>query len=186
MRNALRLWSAEIDTFNLFANEWRRSIPTGEPRTYEELLAVARTAGFDPGKKVPRNAWPAPSSTAILRDIEALHGPHAMSWPNVWQLCSGFAHGKRWANLTFSELHTADPIRSADTVVKAQMRGNATTLAVVALEAGQLLDAACGRYAQLATEKDPSWEGKLPSDTLQAEFPAWLRGVATDTQRSEA
>lgn len=174
MRNALRLWCGEVEHFNDFTEEWKRTLPAREPRSYDELLTAAQAAGIDPGGKTALKAWPSPGSTSVLRQIEQFHGNRIMTWFNAWQLCSGFAHGKRWANLAFSELF---PSRADDAVGRADLtgqRGSSAVLATIAFEAGTLLDTACKRYAQLATTSDPSWDSLLPWQEA-TEPPLWLR-----------
>ncbi|WP_157371072.1 hypothetical protein [Arthrobacter sp. Leaf141] len=175
-RNALRLWCGEIEHFNSFAGEWKQTFPASEPRSYDELLEVALAVGIDAGGKSPLKAWPSPGSTFVMRQIEPFHEDRVMTWLNAWQLCSGFAHGKRWAYLAFSELVPSYGENSTQEGLQRKIRGSGAVLATIAYEAGQLFDAACKRYTQLATTGSPSWDG-FPLSGQTTPLPAWLQGL---------
>lgn len=77
----------------------------------DELCEVLRKAtGREPPKGFRGSGY---AATAVLEYVDATKpDPNAVSAHLIWQLCSGFAHGRPWASLTFLEKQqtaTEDP-----------------------------------------------------------------------------
>lgn len=89
------------------------------------------------------------STTSMLRSLERLHTDKVVSWLAVWQLSSGHAHGKIWAQVAS---HDLDEIKETRSQVGATFRVTIRygMLALVLYETLQLIEAAYGRYTSLA------------------------------------
>ncbi len=92
-----------------------------------------------------------PSMTAVLKQLERHHHDHrsvVLPWLSAWQLASGHAHGKQWAQIAS---HQLDEIGDTRTETGATFRVSIRygMLAVLLLEAVQLIESASARYTVL-------------------------------------
>ena len=90
-----------------------------------------------------------PSTTSILADLESLHPSPVLPWLSAWQLASGHAHGKLWAQLASHELQEVEGTRT-DTGAHFRMTIRYGMLAAVLFEAVQLAEVAAQRYLELS------------------------------------
>lgn len=94
------------------------------------------------------------STTVMLRSLERLHTDKVISWLAAWQLSSGHAHGKLWAQVAS---HDLDEIKETRSAIGAEFRVTIRygMLALVLFETLQLIEAAYGRYAALSVPHLP-------------------------------
>lgn len=110
-----------------------------------ELAGIAKVGAWDPlhGKnKIP-------STTDILKNLERLHADPVLTWLSAWQLSSGHAHAKVWAQLASHDLAEVDGTRT-ETGATYLMTAKYGFLALLLLEAMKLLESTVIRYVQLA------------------------------------
>jgi hypothetical protein len=88
--------------------------------------------------------------TEILKNLERLHAGGIFPWLAAWQLSSGHAHGKQWAQISSNELEEIEGTRTA-TGARFQMTIRYGMLAAVLFEAVLLLEAAGSRYFDLSS-----------------------------------
>jgi hypothetical protein len=91
-----------------------------------------------------------PPMTEILKNLERLHSGGIFPWLAAWQLSSGHAHGKQWAQISSNELEEIEGTRTA-TGARFQMTIRYGMLAAVLFEAVLLLEAAGSRYFDLSS-----------------------------------
>ncbi|PPB50521.1 hypothetical protein C4K88_01085 [Arthrobacter pityocampae] len=91
-----------------------------------------------------------PSMTKILKQLERLHDDVTLPWLPAWQLASGHAHGKLWAQLVSHEMTEITGTRTA-TGASYKVRIRYVMLAALLGEAVQLVETAASRYVQLAS-----------------------------------
>jgi hypothetical protein len=119
------------------------SIKTKRRARLKEVAAQAGLGDWNPLSKE------LPSMTRMLKQLERLHENAIFPWLAAWQLSSGHAHGKSWAQLASNELQEVQGTRSA-TGAKYQMTIRFGMLAAVLFEAVQMLEVASIRYIVLA------------------------------------
>ncbi|MFD0044924.1 hypothetical protein ACFVGV_07020 [Pseudarthrobacter scleromae] len=90
-----------------------------------------------------------PSMTRILGSLERHHTNVVFPWLAVWQLTSGHAHGKMWAQIESNELREVESTKT-ETGSQYRMTIRYGMLAPALLETMQLLEAAAGRYVYLS------------------------------------
>lgn len=91
-----------------------------------------------------------PSMTSILKELERHHKNVVMPWLPAWQLASGHAHGKMWAQLASHQLDEMTDTRTENgATYKVVIKYG--VLAILLFEAVQLLEASGGRYIELAS-----------------------------------
>lgn len=116
----------------------------GQPSTKEKRRArmkeVAQRAGLGEWDPLSKNHR-LPSTTQMLSDLEIWHTNAVIPWLVAWQLTSGHAHGKQWAQLASHELQEVEGTRT-ETGAQFQMTIRYGMLAVVLYEAVQLLETA--------------------------------------------
>lgn len=88
-----------------------------------------------------------PSSTQILKDVRTL--VPRTSVLSIWQLCSGFAHGRRWAS--DAVLNTAEATSLADGVLAKENRPTMKLLVWTLTPAMDLVRYSINRYSELST-----------------------------------
>lgn len=124
----------------------------GQPSTKEKRRArmqeVAELAGLGAWNPLSRNAR-LPSTTQMLTDVERWHSNAVIPWLAAWQLASGHAHGKLWAQIASHELQEVEGTRT-ETGAHFQMTIRYGMLAAVLFEAVQLLETAGKRYMELS------------------------------------
>lgn len=146
----------------------------------QEVAGLAGLKGWDPLKK----STGLPSTTQMLKDLERLHSNAAMPWLAAWQLASGHAHGKQWAQLASHELQEVEGTRT-ETGSHFQMSIRYGMLAAILFEALQLLEEAAARYVELSggeLEYEPGRRHRSPIEgpyghTLTCQAPNARRQV---------
>lgn len=128
----------------------------------QRMREVAVDAGLGTWNPLTEKAK---STTAMLRSLERLHANEAISWLAAWQLSSGHAHGKLWAQVAS---HDLDEIRETRSDIGAEFRVTIRygMLALVLYEALQLIEAAYGRYTALSAPH-------LPKDAVEGGRQPW-------------
>ncbi|MCO4263770.1 hypothetical protein NG697_12695 [Pseudarthrobacter sp. MDT3-26] len=111
----------------------------------QEVAELAGLAGWNP---LSKNEG-LPTMTKMLKDLERLHSNVVFPWLAAWQLASGHAHGKVWAQTSTNELQEIEGTRTA-TGAQFQMTIRYGMLAALLLEAIQLLETAGARYIELS------------------------------------
>jgi hypothetical protein len=123
----------------------------GQPSTKEKRRArmqeVAGLAGLGTWNPLSKNSK-LPSTTQMLTDLERWHSNTVIPWLAAWQLASGHAHGKLWAQVASHELQEVEGTRT-ETGAHFQMTIHYGMLAAVLFEAVQLLEVAGRRYQEL-------------------------------------
>lgn len=156
IRRCIQHWCGEVKLFNGFQHEWSKSFASRESLGYEDLRLIASDAGLSldgfPGSKL----WAPVGSGDILKSIEFAHEDGMITWFNAWQLCSGFAHSKQWASMYFNE-HKGSTTDGETGDLSPGSKVSLPVLATVVHEAGQLLDEASRRYAQISTMPHAVW-----------------------------
>ncbi len=89
-----------------------------------------------------------PTMTRILGNLERHHTNVVFPWLAVWQLTSGHAHGKMWAQIESNELREVESTKT-ETGSQYRMTIRYGMLAPALLETMQLLEVAAARYVQL-------------------------------------
>lgn len=117
----------------------------------QRMREVAADAGLGAWNPLTEKAK---STTAMLRSLERLHTNKVISWLAAWQLSSGHAHGKLWAQVASHDLEEIGETRSD---IGAQFRVTIRygMLALVLYEALGLIEAAYGHYAALCAPHLP-------------------------------
>lgn len=87
-----------------------------------------------------------PTSTQILKDVRAL--VPRTSALSIWQLCSGFAHGRRWAS--DAVLNTAQTTSLPDDVLAKENRPTMKVLVWTLTPAMDLVRYSLNRYSELS------------------------------------
>lgn len=110
----------------------------------QEVAEIAEVGAWNPLSKQARM----PRMTDILRALERHHDNAVLPWLSAWQLASGHAHGKVWAQLASNRM---DEITDSRTETGATYRVTIRygIVAFLLLEAFQLLEAAGARYLEL-------------------------------------
>jgi hypothetical protein len=111
----------------------------------KEVAELAGLAGWNPLSKEAR----LPTTTQILTNLERLHSNTVLPWLAAWQLASGPAHGKQWAQLASNDLDMVEGTRTA-TGARFQVTIRYGMLAALLFEAVQLMEAAGARYVELS------------------------------------
>ena len=93
---------------------------------------------------------PMPSMTRILRSLERLHQNVLFPWLAAWQLASGHAHAKLWAQAASNQLDEMSGTRT-DTGATYRVTIKFGMVAALLFEAVQLIEAAGARYIELGT-----------------------------------
>ncbi|MCY0905772.1 hypothetical protein [Arthrobacter sp. H14-L1] len=122
------------------------SQPSPRAKRRARLKEVAGQAGLGAWNPLSERL---PTTTQILKRLERLHSNAVFPWLAAWQLASGHAHGKVWAQLASNELQEVAGTRTG-TGAQFQMTIRYGMLAVVLFEAVQLLEAAGARYVELS------------------------------------
>lgn len=114
----------------------------------QEVAVQAEIADWDPLGKTSKP----PTMTETLKTIERYHQEPIMSWLSAWQLASGHAHGKQWAQIASQQL---DEIADTRTEIGATFRVSIRygMLAVVLRASVQLVEAAMNRYMDLLSPR---------------------------------
>lgn len=114
----------------------------------KEIAAAAGLRDWNPLKDV------IPSMTRTLQQIERLHTTpnKVLPWLAAWQLSSGHAHGKNWAQIASNELEEMENTRT-ETGAQFRMTIKYGLLATVLFETVELLETAATRYVELAMAK---------------------------------
>jgi hypothetical protein len=114
----------------------------------KEIAAAAGLRDWNPLKDVM------PSMTRTLQQIERLHTTpnKVLPWLAAWQLTSGHAHGKNWAQIASNELKEMEKTQTA-TGAQYHMSINYGILATVLFETVELLETATVRFVELAMAK---------------------------------
>jgi len=111
------------------------------------LQEVARLAGLEHWDPLREKL---PSMTQMLRALERWHsGRVVLPWLAAWQLASGHAHGKLWAQLASNEMKEIQETRT-EIGAQFQMAIRYGMLATLLKEAVQLTTTAGARYLELA------------------------------------
>lgn len=121
------------------------------------MKEVAELAGLGEWNPLSKDAR-LPTMTQILKDLERLHSGALLPWLAVWQLASGHAHGKQWAQLASHELKEVEGTRTP-TGAQFQMTIRYGMLAAVLLEAVQMLQVAGARYMELSSNLGTAADG---------------------------
>lgn len=90
-----------------------------------------------------------PSTTKILKALDAGKDGRDLPLLAVWQLCSGHAHGKRWARLATDDLSLV-PGTETGTGAQYKITIKFGIAAYLMLRTVQLMEAASSRYVELA------------------------------------
>lgn len=130
--------------------------PSTKPQRRARLKEVAELAGLAGWNPLSQDAGP-PPMTQILKGLERLHPNAVLPWLAAWQLASGHAHGKMWAQLASNELQEVEGTRTA-TGAQFQMTIRYGMLAAVLFEAVQLLEIAGARYIELSGGQRPQMD----------------------------
>ncbi|MFF2298532.1 hypothetical protein [Arthrobacter sp. NPDC058127] len=120
--------------------------PSVKVKRRARLKEIAEQAGLGEWNPLSQEL---PSMTRMLKQLERLHENAVFPWLAAWQLSSGHAHGKSWAQLASNELQEVEGTRTA-TGAQFQMTIRFGMLAAVLFEAVQMLEVACVRYVVLA------------------------------------
>lgn len=123
--------------------EWREWKQTKRARL-KEVAALAGLGDWNPLKEE------SPSMTSILASLERHHQNVVMPWLAAWQLASGHAHGKLWAQVMSHQLDEMTDTRT-DTGATFKVTIKYGMLAALLFEAVQLIESAGSRYIELAT-----------------------------------
>lgn len=115
-----------------------------------ELAGIAKLGTWDPLHRSNR----LPATTDILKSLERHHSDAVLPWLSAWQLSSGHAHAKVWAQLASNDLAEVDGSRT-ETGATYLMTIKYGILAAVLLEAMKLLEATAMRYLVLARAPQP-------------------------------
>ncbi|MDP9999067.1 hypothetical protein [Pseudarthrobacter sulfonivorans] len=111
---------------------------------FKEIASSANLAGWNPLKN------DMPTMTSILEKLERHPENVVIPWLPAWQLASGHAHGKLWAQIASHQMdELADTRNENGATFKMVIQYG--MLAVLLFEAVQLIEAAGGRYVDLAT-----------------------------------
>lgn len=110
----------------------------------KEIAESSGLNGWTPLKTMP-------PMSSILEGLERHHERVIMPWLSAWQLASGHAHGKMWAQLASHQMDELTETRDENgatfnVVIRYGM------LAVFLFEAVQLIEVAGGRYVELASQ----------------------------------
>lgn len=109
----------------------------------QEVAASAGLENWDPlAERVP-------TMTSILQHLECHHQNVVMPWLATWQLASGHAHGKLWAQVASHQMNEM-PGTKTDVGATFLVTISYGMLAVVLFEAVQLIETAGSRYIELA------------------------------------
>lgn len=122
--------------------EWKKN---RRARFREISSSASLPAGWNPLKAEM------PSMTYILAGLERHHQKAVMAWLPAWQLASGHAHAKVWAQLASHQLDEIADTRT-DTGATFEVSIKYGMLAVLMHEAVQLIEVAGVRYMDLARE----------------------------------
>lgn len=114
----------------------------------DRLKEVAELAGLVKWNPLAKDAA-LPSTTQMLKDLERLHPNKVLPWLAAWQLASGHAHGKQWAQLASNDLDVVEGSRT-ETGAQFHMTISYGMLAAILFEAVQLLETAGFRYVELS------------------------------------
>lgn len=122
--------------------------PSTKAERRTRLKQVAELAGLKEWNPLSKDKA-LPTMTQILKDLERLHSNQVFPWLAAWQLASGHAHGKQWAQLASNDLDVIEGTRTA-TGAQFQMTIRYGMLAAVLFEAVQLVESAGTRYVELS------------------------------------
>lgn len=122
--------------------------PSMKPQRRARMQEVAELAGLSGWNPLSKNEG-LPTTTKILKDLERLHSSVVLPWLAAWQLASGHAHGKVWAQTSSNELQEVSGSRT-ETGAQFQMTIRYGMLAALLFEAVQLLETAGARYIELS------------------------------------
>ncbi len=131
----------------------QRSTKAHRRARMKEVAGLAGLGGWNP---LSKDAGP-PTMTQILKDLERLHPKAVLPWLAAWQLASGHAHGKQWAQLASHEWEEIEGTRTA-TGTQFRMTIRYGVLAVVLFEAVQMLQVAGARYIELSGGQRPQMD----------------------------
>ncbi|MGA8789886.1 MAG: hypothetical protein WB535_13145, partial [Paenarthrobacter sp.] len=120
--------------------------PSTKAKRRDRLEEVAGQAGLGSWNPLREKL---PPTTQILRRLERWHSNVVFPWLAAWQLASGHAHGKLWAQISSNELQEVEGTRTA-TGAQFQMTIRYGMLAALLFETVQLLETAGSRYADLS------------------------------------
>ncbi|UNK47092.1 hypothetical protein [Arthrobacter sulfonylureivorans] len=112
----------------------------------QEVANLAGLAEWDPLSKSER----LPTMTAVLKSLERHHQNAVMPWLSAWQLASGHAHGKLWAQVVSHQLNEIAETRT-ESGATFKVSIQFAVLAALLLEAVQLIETACARYMELSS-----------------------------------
>lgn len=121
------------------ADEWKR----GKRARIKELTAAANLREWNPLKDELS------TMTNILRQIEHHHEDSVLPWVAVWQLASGHAHGKVWAQAA-SHVLAEVPDTRTETGALFRVTIRYGMLAALLLEAIKMIEAAGTKYVLLS------------------------------------
>jgi hypothetical protein len=120
--------------------------PSTKPERRSRLKRVAGLAGLGDWNPLKDEL---PSMTRILSLLERHHPNAVLPWLAAWQLTSGHAHGKMWAQIAINDLKEVDSTRT-ETGAQFRMTIRYGMLAAVLFEAVQLIETAGARYVELS------------------------------------
>ena len=112
-----------------------------------KLGEIAHSAGLSEWNPVKAKM---PSMTSILESLEQHHKNVIMPWLPAWQLASGHAHGKMWAQIGSHQLDEVTETRTDHGATFKLVIHNGT-LAIRLFEAVQLIESAIRRYIELGS-----------------------------------
>lgn len=109
----------------------------------KQVAAVAGLGAWNPLKHE------LPTMTSILENLERHHTNSVFPWLAVWQLSSGHAHGKQWAQIASNEIEEIENTRT-ETGAQFRMTIRYGMLAAVLHETVQLIETAGTLYVNLS------------------------------------
>lgn len=146
IKRRIRLGVDEVSKTAAFRQAMDQPSTKAQRRTrLKEVAEIAGLAGWNPLSK--DNGLP--TTTQMLKDLERLHSNMILPWLAAWQLASGHAHGKQWAQLSSHERQEVEGTRTG-TGSHFQMSISYGMLAALLFETFQLVQIAGKRYIELA------------------------------------
>jgi hypothetical protein len=124
--------------------EWKKA----KRARLKEVAELAALAAWNPLKEEM------PSMTSILEGLERHHSKVVMPWLSAWQLASGHAHGKLWAQVVSHDLNEMEGTRT-DVGATFRVTIKFGMVAVLLFEAVQLIEVAGTRYIELLRPERP-------------------------------
>lgn len=122
--------------------------PSAKAKRRARLKEVAEIAGLAAWNPLSKDNG-LPTTTQMLKSLERLHSNKILPWLAAWQLASGHAHGKQWAQLASHQRQEVEGTRTG-TSSHFQMSISYGMLAALLFETFQLVQIAGNRYIELA------------------------------------